>query len=932
MSADTLFQEPESPQIAIEDEMKKSYLDYAMSVIVSRALPDIRDGLKPVHRRILYAMKEGGYDSSKPYRKSARIVGDVMGKYHPHGDSAIYDSLVRMAQEFSLRLPLIDGQGNFGSMDGDNAAAMRYTEARLAKAGEAILEDYDKDTVDFIPNYDDSDSEPSVLPSRVPNLLVNGAGGIAVGMATNIPPHNLGEVIDGCMALIDNADITSEELMEFIPGPDYPTGAVIMGRSAIRSAYLTGNGSVRARARSHIEEIKGNREAIVIDDMPYQVNKAKMLEKIGELVRNKEIEGISEARDESSREGVRVVIELRKDVNADVMLNKLYKSTQLQNNFPCNMLALVGGRPQVCVLKDFIAQFIKFREQVITRRTAYELNKARDKSHLLIGLSVAVANIDEVIKLIREAKDPTEAREELMARDWKGEAVAPMIALIDDPTEALNDKGVYKLSETQARGILDLKLHRLTGLERDKILDDLKLVVDAIRGYLDILSDRNVLLALMKEELSEIKEKFATPRRTEITESEDEMDIEDLIQREDMVVTITHGGYVKRVPLNVYRAQRRGGKGRNAMSTKDDDFVSDIFVASTHTPIVFFTTRGRAFQMKVYQLPLGSATSRGKAMVNLLPLTKDENVGAYIRMPEDKDLCEKLDIVFATSSGSVRRNKLTDFTDIRQSGIIAMKLPLDDKMVGATICRGGEDIMLASRLGKAIRFKVEDLRVFSSRASIGVRGIKLTKGDEVISLSVLNHSNATPEERVAYLKHSAQLRASEASDDDMGELGDATSGDEGAVEDITLSAERIEQMQANDQFLLTVTTKGFGKRTSAYDYRITNRAGRGVTNVNLTKKNGEVVATFPVTSTHQLLLVTDGGQMIRIPTENIRITSRATQGVTLFKVAKDEQVVSVAWLKENDEEADGDEENTNDGTADLLANALGDAPEETSKE
>lgn len=905
-----LLKEPGSPLIAIEDEMRKSYLDYAMSVIVARALPDVRDGLKPVHRRILYAMKEGGYDSTKPYRKSARIVGDVMGKYHPHGDMAIYDSLVRMAQDFSLRLPLIDGQGNFGSMDGDNAAAMRYTEARLAKAGEAILEDYDKDTVDYVSNYDDSEREPSVLPSRVPNLLVNGAGGIAVGMATNIPPHNLGEVVDACMAFIDNSDITIEELMQIVPGPDFPTGGVILGRSAITSAYMTGNGSVRARARSHTEDLKGNREAIVIDDIPYQVNKSKILERIGELVRNKEIEGISEARDESNREGVRIVIELKKDVNADVMLNKLYKATQLQNNFPCNMLALVGGRPQVCTLRDFIQQFVQFREQVVTRRTAYELNKARERSHILIGLSVAVANIDEIIALIRNAKDPNAAREQLMEKEWKGAAIEPMLELIDDPTEALDEKKkTYKLSEVQARAILDLRLHRLTGLERDKVFDDLKEVVSDIQRYLSILSDRKVLLKVIKKELTEVKEKFATPRRTEILNSEDEVDIEDLIQREDMVVTISHSGYIKRVPLNVYRAQRRGGKGRNAMTTKEDDVVSDIFVASTHTPIVFFTTRGRAFSMKVWQLPLGNATSRGKAIVNLLPITQGETVGSYMRLPEDKKLSEQLDIVFATASGDVRRNRLTDFLDIRSSGIIAMKLELGDKLVGARICREGEDIMLATKNGKAIRFPVSDMRVFASRASTGVRGVKLAaKGDEVISLSVLRHEEATAEERQAYLKHAAKQRAAEGEDVPEGKT--AKGEEEENVAEIKLSKARIAEMAEKEQFLLTVTSNGFGKRTSSYDYRITARGGQGVTNMNLTAKNGNAVATFPVTDSHQILLVTDGGQMIRIPVDNIRITSRNTQGVTLFKVGKDEKVVSVAWLAVEEEDEGPEEEPT----------------------
>ena len=896
------------PIIQLEDEMKKSYLDYAMSVIVSRALPDARDGLKPVHRRILYAMKDGGYDSTKAYKKSARIVGDVMGKYHPHGDSAIYDAMVRMAQDFSMRLPVIDGQGNFGSMDGDPAAAMRYTEARLAKAGEAILEDYDKDTVDFKPNYDESISEPAVLPSRIPNLLVNGAGGIAVGMATNIPPHNLIEVIDGCMAYVDNNDITVEELMGIIQGPDFPTGGQILGRNGIRLAYTTGNGSVIMRAKTTIEEIRKDREAIIVHEVPYQVNKSKLLERIAELVRDKEIEGIADLRDESDRDGVRMVIELKRDAQGDVVLNQLYKFTALQSSFPCNMLALNLGRPQTFNLKQFIEAFVKFREEVITRRTIFELGKAREKAHLLAGLAVAVANIDEVIAIIRNAKDPSIAREQLMAKDWPAKDVAPLIALIDDPEYFVSDKGTYKMSELQARAILDLRLHRLTGLERDKIGDDLKEITDAIRGFLEILSSREKMLDLLKNELIAVKTQFGTPRKTELVENFDEADIEDLIAREDMVVTVSNAGYAKRVPLNTYRAQKRGGKGRIGATTKEDDFVTDLFVASTHTPILFFTSRGIVHKMKVWQLPLGNATSRGKAMVNMLPLEAGENVNVYLRMPENPELIEQLDLMFATSHGTVRRNKLTDFANIRSNGLIAMKLEEGEKLVSVKICRHDEDIILATRDGKAIRFTVDDIRVFSGRTSTGVRGIKLSANDEVMSMSVLKHTDATPEERAGYLKRANALRgAEEGSEPEV----------DGAAANI--SEEKFKAMQANEQFVLCVTDKGYGKRTSAYDYRVTGRGGSGITNMNLTAKNGKMVATFPVQQDHQIMLVTNEGQMIRTPVKDIRFTGRATQGVRVFNVEEPAKVVSVAWLKHDEGQAAGDDENIDgiEGTEDV---------------
>ncbi|MGE4313147.1 MAG: DNA gyrase subunit A [Pseudobdellovibrionaceae bacterium] len=849
-------QEPvEIETIALEDEMKKSYLDYAMSVIVSRALPDVRDGLKPVHRRIFFAMREGGYTSDKPYRKSARIVGDVMGKYHPHGDSAIYDALVRMAQPWSLRLPLIDGQGNFGSMDGDAPAAMRYTEARLAKSAEALLEDIDKDTVDFRPNYDESLSEPEVLPSRVPNLLVNGAGGIAVGMATNIPPHNLGEVVDACLAMIDKPEMTTEEIMAIIPGPDFPTGGQILGRNGIYSAYTTGNGSVMMRAKAHFEDIREGREAIIISEVPYQVNKGRLLERLGEVAREKIVEGISAVRDESDRDGVRVVVELQRNTQADVVLNQLFKHTPLQTSFGCNMVALNHKRPQMLLLRDFISLFIKFREEVITRRTIYELNKARERAHILAGLAVAVANIDEIIAIIRNAPDPQSAREGLMGKKWPTHDVAPLIQLIDDPEHPLESDNTYQLSEAQARAILDLRLHRLTGLERDKIADELKAITDQIAEYLSILASKEKLYEVMKNELVDIRTRFATPRRTELVDAEFETDIEDLIQREDMVVTVTNDGYVKRTPLDAYRAQRRGGKGRSGLNMKDEDFVNDLFVASTHTPILFFTSRGIVHRMKVYQLPLGNPTMRGKAFVNLLPLEKDESVSVYMRLPEDETVWDGMDIMFATSHGSVRRNKMTDFKNIRSNGLIAMKLGEGESLVSVKICREDEDVMLATRKGKAIRFEVGDIRVFSGRTSTGVRGIKLGKDDEVIGMSILKR---------------------EAED-------------------------------AQGQALLCVSEKGYGKRTYASEYRTIGRGGQGVINMALTAKTGDVVATFPVTDDHQVMLVTDQGKLIRTPIHDVRFTSRSTQGVMLFRVAENEKVVSVGWLIDEDEdEADAE--------------------------
>jgi DNA gyrase subunit A len=885
--------------ISIEEEMKRSYLDYAMSVIVSRALPDVRDGLKPVHRRILYAMKDGGYDSSKPYKKSARIVGDVMGKYHPHGDSAIYDAMVRMAQDFSMRLPLIDGQGNFGSMDGDPPAAMRYTEARLGKTAETLLEDIDKDTVSFQANYDESIQEPTVLPARFPNLLINGAGGIAVGMATNIPTHNLGEVIDATIATIDNPDITIDELMDIVPGPDFPTGGIILGRNGVRSAMHTGRGSVVIRSRTLIEEIRKDREAIIVTEIPYQVNKSRLLEIIASQVNDKVIEGIADLRDESDRDGVRIVIELKRDAVADIVLNQLYKHSPLQTSFGVNMLALRDGRPELLNIKQVLEAFLVFREQVITRRTEYELSQARDRAHILVGLAVAVANIDEVIALIRKAPDPQEARAQLMAREWNAENIAPVLALVEGDENTVPKK-TYKLSENQAKAILDLRLHRLTGLERDKIAADLKEVVTRIADYLDILRNRPRVLQIMRDEMLAIKQQFNTPRRTTIEELEFEEDIEALIQREDMVVTVSHTGYVKRVPLSTYRAQKRGGKGRMGMATKDEDFVNDIFIANTHTPMLFFSSRGMVYELKVYKLPLGNPQAKGKAFVNLLPLQQGETITATLRMPEDESTWQNLYAMFATTSGTVRRNRLSDFGNIRQSGLIAMKLEEGERLISVHTCTEQDDVLLATRLGKSIRFSVEEIRIFSGRTSMGVRGIKLSDKDEVISMSIVKHTEASPEERLAYLKASAAQRRAESGE---AEAEEAVADDEGNVTAITLSPERMRELAASEQFILTVSAQGFGKRTSSYEYRISGRGGSGIWGMNMGSRNTAIMASFPVETTQDLMLVTNGGQVIRMPVKDIRIAGRATQGVTLFRVGENEQVVSAALIQQEQEEA-----------------------------
>jgi DNA gyrase subunit A len=887
--------------ITIEEEMRRSYLDYAMSVIVARALPDARDGLKPVHRRVLYAMKEGGYDSTRPFRKSARIVGDVMGKYHPHGDTAIYDAMVRMAQDFSMRLPLISGQGNFGSMDGDPPAAMRYTEARLASAAESLLADYDKDTVEFQPNYDERELEPTVLPAAFPNLLANGAGGIAVGMATNIPPHNLGELIDACCALIDNPELTIPQIMEYVPGPDFPTGGIILGRNGIRAGFELGRGSLIMRAKTRIEEGRGGRESIIVSEIPYQENKARLHERIAEVVRDKKVEGISEIRDESDRDGVRLVIELKRDAMADVVLNQLYRFTPLQTSFGVNALALDGGRPRLMTLKELLEAFIRFRAEVLTRRTKFELNHARDRAHVLVGLAIAVANIDEVIELIRRAPDPNTARDRLMAKDWPASDVAPLIALIAEPGREVSAEGTYRLSETQARAILELRLQRLTGLERDKIAEELGEVAKLIEGYLELLGDRDKLFALMRGELLEIKEKFATPRRTEILDNEFEQDIEDLIQREDMVVTVTHGGYVKRVPVSAYRAQRRGGKGRSGMATREDDFVSSLFVANTHTPMLFFSSRGIVYKLKVWRLPLGAPQARGKAFVNLLPLGEGETISAVMPMPEDEASWATLNVMFATSRGGVRRNELSDFVNVNQGGKIAMKFEGDDagdRLIGVSVCSEEQDVLLATRQGRAMRFPVAAVRVFASRNSTGVRGIALAEGDEVISMSLVDAGKGvTSEERDAYLRQSRALRQAENAAEGAEE--EVASAEEAAAPATTLAPERFAELQGREEFVLTVSSSGFGKRTSAYEYRVTGRGGKGVELMSLAK-GGEVVAAFPVLGSDEIMLVTDGGTLIRCPVDGIRIAGRATRGVRIVNVSEGERVVSAVRIGEDD--------------------------------
>lgn len=876
--------------------MKRSYLDYAMSVIVARALPDARDGLKPVHRRILYSMYEQGHTPDKKYVKSARVVGDVIGKYHPHGDQSIYDAMVRMAQDFSMRVPLIDGQGNFGSVDGDPPAAYRYTEARLTRSALEVLGDIDKDTVDFEPNYDNSDKEPSVLPAKFPNLLVNGAGGIAVGMATNIPPHNLGEVIDACIALIDNPALTIDELINIIPGPDFPTGAIILGRQGIRAAYHLGRGSIVMRGKATIDTIRKDREAIIITEIPYQVNKATMVERIADLVREKRIEGVGDLRDKSDREGYRVVVELKRDAVPDVVLNQLYKFTPLQTSFGANMLALDNRRPQTMNLKDMLTIFVAFREQVVTRRTKFLLNKARDRAHILVGLAIAVANIDEIIRVIRTSPDPTTARDTLMSRDWPAKDVEAMITLIDDPRHRLNPDGTARLSMEQAKAILDLRLQRLTALGREEISEELDKLAVEIADYLDILRSRARVQAIVKTELAEVKEEFATPRRTVIFDQENEVEDEDLIQREDMVVTVSHAGYTKRVPLSAYRAQRRGGKGRAGMQTRDEDFVSRLFVASTHTPVLFFSSRGQVYKEKVWRLPVAAPNARGKALINILPLEQGERITTIMPLPEDKSSWANLDVMFATTGGNVRRNKLSDFVDVRRSGIIAMKLDASESIVDVQICTEHDDVLLTAAGGQCIRFPVTDVRVFTGRTSMGVRGIALAKGDEVISLSILRHVEATSDERSAYLK----MRRAVVGEGAVEEPAvDAEAED--ASGSLQLSQERYVEMSAQEQVVLTVSVNGYGKRTSSYEYRTTGRGGKGIVAMSVNNRNGKLVASFPVEEADQIMLVTDKGQLIRCPVEGIRIAGRSTQGVIVFDTAEDEHVVSVEHIGDDGE-------------------------------
>lgn len=889
--------DPGMSSISIEDEMRKSYLDYAMSVIVSRAIPDARDGLKPVHRRILWAMHEMGLVHNKGYRKSAGVVGEAMGNYHPHGDQAIYDALVRMAQDFSMRLPLIDGQGNFGSIDGDPPAAMRYTECKLEKVTNALLDDIEKDTVQFTPNYDGRKLEPSVLPARFPNLLVNGSGGIAVGMATNIPPHNLGEVVDATMAMIDDPGISDERLIEIVPGPDFPTGGMILGRAGSKAALLLGRGSVVMRGRATIEEVRKDRYGVIITEVPYQVNKALMIERIAGLVREKKIEGIADIRDESNRHGIRVVIELRRDAAADVVLNQLYRHSQLQTSFGVNLLALNGGRPQQLSLRDVLAAFIDFREEVVTRRTKFELAKARDRAHILVGLAIAVANIDEVVALIRKAPDPATAKTQLMERDWPAKDLAPLVLLVADPRHMMSDGNVLKLSEEQAKAILDLRLQRLTALGRDEIGDELKGLADKIADYLDILRRRDRVMTIIKDELVAVREEFATPRKTEIVEAEGEVEDEDLITREEMVVTVTHSGYVKRTALSTYRAQKRGGKGRAGMKFKDEDFVSQLFVGNTHTPLLFFTSTGMAYKLKLWRLPEGAPNSRGKAFVNLLPLGPDERVTNILPLPEDEEAWDKLHVMFATRSGGVRRNKLSDFQRVNRNGKIAMKLDEGDRIIGVDVCREDEDILLTTAAGMCIRFPVDTVRVFAGRTSTGVRGIKLDKDNVVISMGVLRHVETTSDESKAYLKHAAAMRRA------AGET-DAEDPEDNGAPDIAISPDRLAELGAAEQFVLTVTENGYGKRTSSYEYRTSGRGGKGIIAIQTTSRNGPVVASFPVEDTDQIMLVTDGGQLIRTPVNDIRAAGRNTQGVTIFRTREDEKVVSVGRI----EDVDGDEE------------------------
>ncbi len=891
----------DGPSVSIESEMRTSYLDYAMSVIVSRAIPDLRDGLKPVHRRILYAMHETHNTHDKSYRKSARPVGDVMGKYHPHGDSAIYDALVRMAQDFSMSLPLLDGQGNFGSMDGDNAAAMRYTEVRMDKPAAYLLSDIDKDTVDFQDNYDGKDREPTVLPARFPNMLVNGAGGIAVGMATNIPPHNLGEVINATLALIEDPDLTSEQLIDYVPGPDFPTGGVMLGRTGARKAYLEGRGSVIIRSKTRVEEIRRDRYAIIVDEIPYQVNKAAMIEKIAEQVRDKKIEGVAHVQDESDRNGVRVVIELKRDATAEVVMNQLFRFTPMQTYFGCNMLALNGGRPETLTLRRFLTSFLDFREDVVARRTAYLLRKARERSHMLCGLAVAVTNIDEIVATIRQSADAAEAREKLMTRRWPAQPILEYIALIDDPTHTANDDGTYNLSEAQARAILELRLQRLTQIGVKEVTDELRELAGKIKEYLEILGSRERIMGIISDELTEVRDQFAVPRRTQIVDWSGDMDDEDLIEREDMVVTVTSGGYIKRTPLADFRAQKRGGKGVSGMQTKEEDVITTLFVANTHTQLLFFTTDGMVYKLKTWRLPQGGRTAKGKAVVNILPIPPGVSIAAIMPVDVPEDDWAKLQIIFATTAGDVRRNALSDFVNVKRNGKIAMDLPEGVEMVNARICSEHDDVMLVTNAGRAIRFSTTDVRVFKGRKSTGVRGIRLTDDNRVVSMSVIRHFEATSDERTAYLK----MRRAVA-----GLADDAEGADEDANANATIDQQRYAEMSAAENLILTITTGGSGKLSSSHDYPVRGRGGMGVAAMDKAMRGGELVASFPVELDNQIMLATSKGQSIRVPVDGISFRSRSAGGVKVFNTGKGEEVVSVAWIAEqsNDEDEGGTEE------------------------
>ena len=895
--------------ISIEDELKRSYLDYAMSVIVSRALPDVRDGLKPVHRRILFSMSEQNHTPDRSYVKSARVVGDVMGKYHPHGDVAIYDTLVRMAQPFSMSLLLIDGQGNFGSVDNDPPAAMRYTESRMTRAAMAILADLDKDTVDFKENYDGSEQEPVVLPSRIPNLLVNGAGGIAVGMATNIPPHNLGEVVDACLAYVDDPEISLEALLDIVPGPDFPTGGEIIGRTGARQALMTGRGSVIMRGKASVEEIRKDREAIIITSIPYQLNKSALVERIAELVREKRIEGVSDLRDESDRQGMRIVVEMKRDASAEVILNQLYRFTPLQTSFGVNMLALNHGRPLQMGLRDMIVAFVDFREEVVVRRTKFELSKARDRGHILVGLAIAVANIDEFIHIIRSSKDPTEARERLVARDWPAGDMLPLVELIADPRSMLVGADRIRLTDEQARAILGLTLSRLTGLGQEEIYAEARTLATAIAGLLEILGSRQRIMGIVREELVEVRTAFAVPRRTEIVDGDADVEDEDLIARDEMVITVTHGGYVKRTPLSIYRTQHRGGKGRSGMATKEEDAVTRVFSANTHTPLLYFSSGGKAFQLKVWRLPVGTPTSRGKAFINLLPIEPGETITSILPLPEDEATWDQYDVMFSTRSGGVRRNKLSDFIGIKRNGKIAVKLDDGDSIVGVGVCNAQQnDILLTTALGRCIRFATEEVRVFAGRDSTGVRGIRLAEGDSVISMAILRSVAATPDERTAYVKHANAMRRALGEGDDLEDAAspeddaDAEAGDGQA----SLTPERIAELGAAEEVILTVSTEGYGKRTSAYEFRRTGRGGQGLLAQDLTKRGGKLAASFPVDDADQILLVTDQGQLIRTPVTQVRMVGRNTSGVIIFRTSADEHVVSVERLADTGEDDDAD--------------------------